>query len=570
MKKIKELLLAGYSIALLAGCTGDATFKSIEICEFPKTTFYAGEDFSNTGISLKVTLNNGDTFITEDVTTSRPTNMLTPGTQTIKAYYTNDKYDIDTYLTYDIKVIDWSREEKAIFGQTSISSYAGIYYPKMEGMKLLTETDDTDGSVIDYWIELPNATAKDVDTYVEMLNNYHATKRVSDSSGSYDLTFKFYQQSSVPTDFRDYYGTEVYDAISFRYSASYEYMDPTYYQTYNLYGNEAEDTVVVGLSKEGKMIVRFIANSVYLETMFSCEVNEHLTFDNLYNGTALSYLRKSILGYTDEEGKRYLGALEKIAPLAKDYFIIPDYECEVIGLANYASMYPWLHGEDDFCFEVEIDASDRDEYDAFIAALDAKTDFTKTTKQDKLKTYDVDVTVYTIEDKDYVGDLIIEVTDYVENGMSYYTYNDAGSKVAITTDCYRVYYRYQHPEKISPCVDEVYRIYESLYGEGDYSSLYDVYEDGEIGGMVKFDQFKQTEKHPTKDELEVENKEEALELFVSKCLAGYTVKEAPATKQINNYSLWAAKYENENYIVTCYAYYYSSGKFAVEFSVAMK
>ena len=216
MKKIKSFILLGYTIALLTGCGEEATFKSIEIADAPKTTFYVGEEFSNTGLSLRVNLTDGSSFVTEDIATSKPSTSA-PGTQKVRVYYTNDKYDIDTFITYDIEIIDWTREEKAIFSETSISTFAGVYYPKMEGMQLLTETDDETGDVIDYWIEKKNATFKDVDTYCELLKNYEVVKRITDTSGSYDMTFKFYEQPRVPTDFIENF--DLNDAVCFKYCA---------------------------------------------------------------------------------------------------------------------------------------------------------------------------------------------------------------------------------------------------------------------------------------------------------------------------------------------------------------
>ena len=126
-----------------------------------------------------------------------------------------------------------------------------------------------------------------------------------------------------------------------------------------------------------------------------------------------SFLKKFLFGYDDEEGQHALGTLEELAPLGISYFAMPDVEPEIFLINNYASMYPWLHGEDDYCFEIELPGT-LEEHDAFVAQLDANDVYTKSTKTDKINGKDVNVNVYKIENKPYVGNLTIEVTDYVE------------------------------------------------------------------------------------------------------------------------------------------------------------
>ena len=556
MKKFKTLILAAYSVALLAACgeSGDATFKSIEINELPKTTFYCGEAFSNTGISLKVNLNDGTSFVTEDIATSKPS-TATPGTQTVKVYYTNDKYDVDTFISYEINIIDWTKEEKHIFSQTSISTLSGVYYPKMEGMQVITETDDVTGDVVDYWIEKKNATFKDIDEYSELLKNYLVTKKMQDSSGVYDMTFKFYEQSMVPSDFVENF--DLNDALCFKYCASYEYMDPTYFETYELYGNEIEDTVVFGLNDDGDMIVRFIANSVMLEGLLSCEVNERLDMTGLYNGTIIEYLNQALLGTIDEEGSRYLGLVERLAPFAKEYFVLPNYEPDVVAVKNLSSMYPWEHGGFDLSFEIEVDSDDVDGYEELVAALDAKTDFVKTTGTTKVRNLDATTTVYTIEGKDYIGDLEITVSEFKEKAASYYVV-EGSTRTKVECGCYVVGYTFLRPEIFSPTQPELFRIYDTFYGttNGVYEENvdYDVYEDGEVGGLVKY----------TRDE--VHSREEASQLFSNSVLTGYTVKIPGEDKDVNGIEVYATTYTNGTFDVDVFAYY-SGGKYAVEFSV---
>lgn len=556
MKKIKSFILLGYTIALLTGCGEEATFKSIEIADAPKTTFYVGEEFSNTGLSLRVNLTDGSSFVTEDIATSKPSTSA-PGTQKVKVYYTNDKYDIDTFITYDIEIIDWTREEKAIFSETSISTFAGVYYPKMEGMQLLTETDDETGDVIDYWIEKKNATFKDVDTYCELLKNYEVVKRITDTSGSYDMTFKFYEQPRVPTDFVENF--DLNDAVCFKYCASYEYMDQTYFEIYNLYGNEIEDTVVIGLNDQGDMVVRYIANSVYLETLLSCEVNEHLDFSTLYNGTVVEFLNQAIKGTVSEEGVPYLGYLDEVAPFAKDYFVLPDYEPDVVAFKNLASMYPWECGENDLCFEMEIDSDDVDGYEALIDALDAKTEFAKTTGTTKVREKNATTTIYTIENMDYVGSLEITVSEFLEKAASYYV-QEGSTRVKVECGCYTVGYSFVRPEVFSPTLAELYRIYDAHYGEGMYDkNHYDPYENGTVGGVVYFKN--------TGDDA-VNSKEEANDKFAHDYLAGYTVKSPKEQKEAAGYVICASTYTNGTYDVEIYTYF-GGGRYVAEFSVAM-
>lgn len=552
MKKITRLLLAGYSIALLAGCDSNENVPC-EIVSIPKTTFYRGETFSNSGIQVKVSIPGMDPITTEDVTTTKP-DTTTEGTKTVKVYYTSDTYDVSTYTTYEIKVIDWNSAEKAIFNETSISNFSGVYYPKMEGLNMVTETSDEDGSIIDYWLQKPNSTLNDVSEYCELLNNYYVSKPTALNGQIYNIEYKFYEQASVPADFRDLY--DLNDAVCYKYSASYEYVDLTGVLT--LYGNEIEDTVVVGLDDNNNMVVRFIANSVFLEGSMACTAGEHLDFTGLFNGTALNFLNQLFLGYTDEEGKVHAGELDKMAPLAKEDFIMPNYEPDVIAVANYASMYPWLHGEDDLSFEVEIASNDTDEYNKFIAALDADTSFVKTTKTDNVRGKNVNVTVYTIEDKKYVGNLIIEVTDIIDDGVTYYS-SEGTQRSQISVDCYRVYYRFQRPEIVSKAQEEVFRIYDIYYGAGNYDATkYDVYENGSIGGLVKY-----TVKNDG-----VNNATEATNKFVSQFLQGYTCTKDIYEKKVGSINCFCSEYTKDDFKVEIYAYFTSNGTYAVEFSVS--
>lgn len=557
MKKLKTIILAAYSIAMLAACGSNGkgdSFKSIEINELPKTTFYCGEAFSNTGISVKVNLNNGESFVSEDIATSKPS-TATPGKQTVKVYYTNEKYDVDTFVTYEIDVIDWTKEEKHIFSQTSISTLSGVYYPKMEGMQVVTETDDETGEIVDYWIEKKNATFKDVDAYSELLKNYIATKKMTDSSGTYDMTFKFYEQSMVPADFVENYTLN--DALCFKYCASYKYLDPTYYEEYELYGNEIEDTIVFGLNDDGDMIVRFIANSVMLEGLLSCEVNERLDMTGLYNGTIIEFLNQAILGTVDEEGKRYLGLLEGLAPFAKEYFILPNYEPDVVAVKNLASMYPWEHGGYDFSFEIEVDSDDFDAYEDLVAQLDAKTDFVKTTGTTKVRNLDATTTIYTIEGKEYVGDLEITISEFKEKAASYYVV-EGSTRTKVECGCYVIGYTFLRPEIFSPTQPELFRIYDIYYGKTDLMYKenvdYDIYEDGEVGGLIRF----------AKDE--VHSKEEAMQSFVNKYLSSYTVKVPMEDKEVNGIELCAATYTNGTFDIDVFTYF-SGGKYVAEFSI---
>ena len=499
------------------------------------------------------------------MTTSKPSTMSTPGKQKIKAYYTNDEYDINTWVTYDIEIIDWTIQDKAIFSETSLSSLAGAYYPMMEGMKVVTETDPVTG-VIDYWIELENGSKDTILEYCYLLDEYEAKKTVTQNGNTYTITFKFYEQRNVPLDFRQIYGSQYTNTICFKYCASYEYIDMNSGGVYNLYANDVEDTLVIGLDKDNKMIVRYIVNSVKLENVFMAEVNERLTLNDLLFGATYTAFKKSLLGYDNEEGQHAIGIIEENAPLALDYFIMPDVEPEVFAMGDYSCAYPWLHGEDDCCFEITLPATQA-EHDEFVTKLDAKDSFVKTTRVDKMGTADVGVTIYTIENKDYVGNLTIEVTDYIVDALTY-TITRNGRREEITTGIYNVYYRFQAPEVFSPTLDELYRIYEVFYGENNYSKTnYDRYEAGGVGGIIKFNQFKQTTNHPTKDDNEVENKEEAFDKFIATALTGYACVKAAETITVNGIEVYSATYSNSNYTIEIYAYFAGNGKFAVEFKI---
>lgn len=559
MKKIKSFILLGYTIAVLTGCGEEATFKSIELNEAPKTTFYCGEEFSNAGISLKVNLTDGTSFISEDVATSKPSTS-TPGTQTVKVYYTNDKYDVDTFITYEINIIDWTKEEKAIFSETTISTFSGVYYPKMEGMQLLTEIDDETNEIVDYWIEKKNCTLKDVDEYCELLKNYNVVKKVTEAGQTVDMTFKFYEQPMVPTDFVENF--DLNDAICFKYCASYEYLDQTYFEVYQLYGNEIEDTVVVGLNDTGDMVVRYIANSIFMENILSCEVNERLDMRTLYNGTIVEFLKQTLLGFDDEEsGQHYIGRIEEMAPFAKPFFILPDYEPDVVAVKNLSSMYPWEHGEDDLCFEIQIDSDDVDGYEDFVAALDAKTEFVKTTGTTKVEGKNAATKIYTIENMDYVGSIEITVSDFMEKAASY-TIVEGSTRTTVECGAYIIGYSFIRPEVFSPTLTELYRIYDAHYGEGNYDlNEYDPYEEGTVGGLVKF---------ANSGANGVSSKDEALDKFVASYLQGYTLKSPKEEKDVNGYNLVTAKYTNGTYEIEIFAYFGGAGKYNVEFSVALE
>ena len=591
MKKFRALLLSGLALSLLVGCKGEngdkipdptpvptpepqpepepepepepapVKFVNLTIKEYPKTTFYCGEEFSNNGIVLNVNFSDGSSFITEDVTTSKPSSMKTPGKQTIKAYYGNPTLGINSYVTYEINIIDWTKDEKLFFNATSVSSFSGTYYPKMEGMEIKQEVNDA-GEVTDYWIELKNASKATVNEYLTLLDEYIVQKNIVQNGETYKVTYKFYEQSDVPDDFIQLYGREIRNPICFKYCVSYPYMD-SYGRVYNLYYTEVEDTLVVGLNKNNDMIVRYIANSLTFEVMLGEPVNERLSLNSLMIGEAYSYIKKFLFGYDTDTGTHANGVLETEAPLAIDYFLMPDVNPEVISMANYASMYPWLHGEDDLCFELQIPAT-RDEYNAFVAELNAKDSFVKTTRVDNYGKSEVGVNIYTIEDKKYVGDLIIEVTDYIENGLSY-TVSDGDP---VTTGIYMVYYRFQCPTLRSPAEEELFRIYDMYLGNGNYTkNNYSVYGGGAVDGEIKFAQFRQTSTHTTKDENEVESKEEALTKFVDTALEGYTCVEAAKELTIQNTAVTSAKYSNGQFTVTVASYFSGNGKFAVEFTI---
>ena len=573
MKNIKKIFLTGLTIALITGCscsedktdtTEEVKFASLEIAELPKTTFYCGESFSNNGIVLKVNFTDGSSYTTEDVTTSKPSSMMTPGKQTIKAYYSNTEKDINSYVTYEINLIDWTMEEKAIFGQTSISSMSGIYYPKMDGMKLVTEQDENGN--IDYWIELENANEKVMNAYLDLLDEYLVQRTAVQDGEQYKLTYKFYEQTSVPADFKDLYGSELEDMICFKYCASYEYIDTTYGAIYEVYGSELEDTLVVGLDKDNKLIIRYIADRVLLETLFGYEVNDRFQLNKLLYGKAYTGLRQSILGTEDaESGKHVLGLLDTLDPLAVDYFVMPDVVPDVVSIADYAPAYPWLHGEDLLCFEVMLPATE-DEYNDFLATMDAKDSFVKSTREEKVRNNTFTYTVYKIEDKDYVGNITIEVSQYYPDDITYKI--DGEEK---TSGTYSIYYRIQVPEVLSPAVDEACKIYDAIYGADNYNKdAIKVLYKGSIDGSVKFTQFTQTTTHTTKDENEVESKEEALTKFVDKALNGYTVKEDAHVVPVSGVDVLATTYENEKFVVYLGAYFSGNGRYTVEFTIELK
>ena len=572
MKNIKKIFLTGLTIALITGCSCSeektetdtvVKFESLEIEKLPKTTFYCGENFSNNGIVLKVNFSDGSSYTTEDVTTSSPSSMMRPGKQTIKAYYSNSEKDINSYVTYEINLIDWTMEEKAIFGQTSISSLSGIYYPKMDGMKLVTEEDE-EGN-IDYWIELENANESVMNNYLDLLDEYLVQRTAVQDGEQYVLTYRFYEQTRVPADFIDLYCDELEDMICFKYCASYEYIDTTYGTISEVYGSELEDTLVVGLDKDNKLIVRYIADRILLETMFGYEVNQRFQLNKLLYGTVYTGLRQSILGAEDaESGKHLLGLLDTLDPLAVDYFVMPDVVPDVVALADYAPAYPWLHGEDLLCFEVMLPATE-EEYNDFLATMDAKDSYVKSTREEQGKDKTYTYTVYKIENKDYVGSITVEVSEYHPNSI---TYSIDGEK---TVGTYYIYYRLQTPEVLSPAVDEVCKIYDAIYGADKYDKdAIEVLYKGSIDGSVRFAQFKQTETHSTKDENEVESKEEALTKFVDKALTGYTVKEDAHVVQVKGVDVLTATYENEKFVITLGAYFSGNGIYTVEFTVELK
>ena len=356
--------------------------------------------------------------------------------------------------------------------------------------------------------------------------------------------------------------------ICFKYCASYQYVDTTSGGIYELNGSEIEDTLVIGLNENNDMIVRYIANRILLETLLGMKVNDRFTLDNLFPGYTYIDLRQVILGYDDEQNKHHVGYLETIAPLATDYFVMPDDELEVTAFGDYGALYPWLHGEDDMCFEVMF-TSTQEEHDEFIANIESKDSFVKTTRTDNYGELDVNVNIYTIEDKDYVGNLTIEVTDYVPDALRYTIRTQTGSQT-VTTGYYSVYYRFQAPKVLSPTQDELFRIYDIFYGENNYNkNASSVYSKGLIDGSVTFTQFKASEEHPTKGENEVEDKNEALEKFVSIALQGYTVKEAAKETTVGTTDVLIATYSNDDFVITVASYFSGNGKFTVEFTIGI-
>lgn len=567
MKNIKKLLLAGLAITLLGGCkepvNTEVKFEGLEILDYPKTTFYCGENFTNNGITLTVKFSDGTSYTTEDVTTSKPSSMMMPGKQTIKAYYSNSEKDINAYVTYEINVIDWTREEKAIFDQTTISSLSGVYYPKMDGMKLVTE-GDTNG-ITDYWIELDNADRTTYNDYLDLLDEYLVQKTSVQDGEQYKVTYKFYEQVDIPEDFLDLYASQYKEMICFKYCSSYEYYDIS--GIYNLNASQMEDTVVVGLSKDNKLIVRFIANNILLESMLGCEVNERLTMGPLLNSDYYKGLKKNILGYEDEDGKRNLGVLDLTAPLAVDYFIMPDISLEVFSIEDICPLNPWVHGEDILSFEVLITATE-EEYNDYLSTLNAKDSFVKTTREEVYGPNTYTYSVYTIENKEYVGDIEIAVSNYLPDKVKYTVVSNNEAK---SVGCYYVSFSIRAPEVLSPAISEACRIYDIFYGEGNYSKdNIQAYYKGAVDGSVKFTQFKETTTHTTKGENEVENMQEAAEKFVAKALNGYTVKEALHEVTMQGTKVISGTYENDNYIVTIASYFSGNGRFTVEFSIEIK
>ena len=575
MKNIKKIFLTGLTIALITGCSCSeektetdtvVKFESLEIEKLPKTTFYCGENFSNNGIVLKVNFSDGSSYTTEDVTTSSPSSMMRPGKQTIKAYYSNSEKDINSYVTYEINLIDWTMEEKAIFGQTSISSLSGIYYPKMDGMKLVTEEDE-EGN-IDYWIELENANESVMNNYLDLLDEYLVQRTAVQDGEQYVLTYRFYEQTRVPADFIDLYGDELEDMICFKYCASYEYIDTTYGTISEVYGSELEDTLVVGLDKDNKLIVRYIADRILLETMFGYEVNQRFQLNKLLYGTVYTGLRQSILGAEDaESGKHLLGLLDTLDPLAVDYFIMPDISLEVFSIEDICPLNPWVHGEDILSFEVLITATE-EEYNDYLSTLNAKDSFVKTTREEVYGPNTYTYSVYTIENKEYVGDIEIAVSNYLPDKVKYTIVSTGEAK---SVGCYYVSFSIRAPEVLSPAISEACRIYDIFYGEGNYSKdNIQAYYKGAVDGSVKFTQFKETATHTTKGENEVENMQEAAEKFVAKALNDYTVKEALHEVTMGGTKVISGTYENDNYIVTIASYFSGNGRFTVEFSIEIK
>lgn len=568
MKNIKKLVLAGLTITLLGGCkepvADEVKFEGLEIAEYPKTTFYCGENFSNNGITLTVKFSDGTSYTTEDVTTSKPSSMMTPGKQTIKAYYSNSEKDINAYVTYEINVIDWTKEEKAIFNETSISSLSGVYYPKMDGMKLVLDGDEN--GVTDYWIELENADATTLSTYLDLLDEYLVEKTMIQDGEQYKMTYKFYEQVDIPSDFEELYGDDFKDMICYKYCASYQFYDVS--GIYELNGSEVEDTLVVGLTGDDKLVVRYIANSIMLESLLGFEVDNRFVLKNLLIGDAYTGLKKVLFGYEKEDdGSHVEGILDLSAPLAVNYLLMPDVTPEVCAIADYCAAYPWKHGEDLLCFEVMLPGT-QEEYDAYIADIEAKDSFVKTTREEKVGRKTIHYTTYTIEDKAYVGDIVIEVSEYLPDDLSYTLSSDGIKK---TAGSYYIYYRIQAPEVLSPTVDEICRIYDIFYGEGKYKKeSIQAYHKGTADGLIKLTQFKETATHTAKDENEVENVEEAAQKFVTKALSGYTAKEALHEVTIQNTKVIAGTYENENFVITLAAYFAGNGKFAIEFTVEIK
>ena len=232
-----------------------------------------------------------------------------------------------------------------------------------------------------------------------MLDEYQATKTIAQDGEAAKVTYKFYEQGSIPSDYKELYGQGMKNLICYKYCASYPYMD-SYGGVTNLYYAGVEDTLVIGLNNNNDLIVRYIANSLTFETALGQEVNERFTLDDLMIGKVYDYIKMFLFGYETENGVHANGVLETEAPLAVNYFLMPNIEPDCLSLANYGSLYPWLHGEDDLCFELEIPCS-KDEYNTFIGELDAKDSFVKTTRVDNYGRKEVGVNIYTIEDKKY-------------------------------------------------------------------------------------------------------------------------------------------------------------------------
>ena len=133
---------------------------------------------------------------------------------------------------------------------------------------------------------------------------------------------------------------------------------------------------------------------------------------NLLIGDAYTGLKKVLFGYEKEDdGSHVEGILDLSAPLAVNYLLMPDVAPEVCAIADYCAAYPWKHGEDLLCFEVMLPGT-QEEYDAYIADIEAKDSFVKTTREEKVGRKTIHYTTYTIEDKAYVGDIVIEVSEY--------------------------------------------------------------------------------------------------------------------------------------------------------------